>query len=205
MTPIASFLANAGLQNATSDIQSGSPSHQGAGIPGAQPVGSLEKFNNAMYQAENSNAVVALNQPAPPVADLRGPFSLQSNIQQVDQPSTASATVKTYADMDAEALAAENERATQGVQFGKHVPAADEGNSVAGHQGSLVFDGLSSLRHAFDGQIGRVNDISAQSINGTEKMIATQMEMTRFSLLVDVTSKLTGKSTQVLDTLLKGQ
>jgi type III secretion system YscI/HrpB-like protein len=36
-------------------------------------------------------------------------------------------------------------------------------------------------------------------------LLAVQMEVVNFSMLVDVTSKLTGKSTQAFDTLLKGQ
>ena len=39
----------------------------------------------------------------------------------------------------------------------------------------------------------------------TNALLAMQMEVAQYTILVDVSSKLTGKAAQSLDTLMKGQ
>ena len=71
--------------------------------------------------------------------------------------------------------------------------------------GDTILDGLQKLRGVFDAQQGRINSVMSQPVTDVNTMLAMQMEIANFSLMVDVTSKLTGKSTQTLEVLLKGQ
>jgi type III secretion system YscI/HrpB-like protein len=71
--------------------------------------------------------------------------------------------------------------------------------------GDSILDGLQKLRGVFDAQQARINQVISQPVTNVNTLIAAQMEVVNFSMLVDVTSKLTGKSTQAFDTLLKGQ
>lgn len=71
--------------------------------------------------------------------------------------------------------------------------------------GDLILEGLSRLRGTFDRQISSINAGLADPDLSVNRMMAMQMEVAQFSLLVDVTSKLAGKTTQSIDTLMKGQ
>jgi type III secretion system YscI/HrpB-like protein len=44
-----------------------------------------------------------------------------------------------------------------------------------------------------------------RSSQDASMLMSMQMEVVNYTLMVDVTSKLTGKSTQSFDTLMKGQ
>ncbi|MEP2388210.1 type III secretion system inner rod subunit SctI [Hyphomonas sp.] len=104
---------------------------------------------------------------------------------------------ETYGDLSVEAA----EARAAALEVGQVSPAV-EGDD---NKGDVILDGLSRLRSAFDGQADKVVDVSSSSVSGTEKLIDTQMEIVKYSLLMDVTSKLVGKSTQTFDTLMKGQ
>jgi len=173
----------------------------GAILAGPQSVGA---FENALRVAELSGRpAVASNAPLPAseaAAAAGGAPSVRPNLRQDPQDPAA----RTYGQLDAQSLAVQNERALQGVQIGKSVDGIDMGPSVDDGDGGFILEGLSRLRGVFDAQAARINTLSSQPINGTEKLMALQAEMVKYSLLVDVTSKLTGKSTQVFDTLLKG-
>jgi hypothetical protein len=71
--------------------------------------------------------------------------------------------------------------------------------------GDAILNGLQKLRGAFDGGLARVNEAIAAPTIDVQTLLAVQMEMVNYSLLVDTTSKLTGKSTQSFDSLMKGQ
>lgn len=76
--------------------------------------------------------------------------------------------------------------------------------------GDTILNGLSKLRSVFDAQQARIADvISADAAGGTAatsaSLMAAQFEVVQYTMLVDVTSKLTGKATQSFDTLMKGQ
>ncbi|MEP3665288.1 MAG: EscI/YscI/HrpB family type III secretion system inner rod protein, partial [Roseibium sp.] len=103
------------------------------------------------------------------------------------------------------ALAVEKNRALRGLDLEKSVQGTEAASSVHDSRGDTILDGLSRLRSTFDDQTARLGNISSQSMSGTEMLIATQVEVVKYSLLMDVTSKLTGKSTQTFDTLMKGQ
>lgn len=71
--------------------------------------------------------------------------------------------------------------------------------------GDAILGGLQTLRGQFDKSLSRVNGVLASSGVDTKTMLAMQVEVVNFTMLVDMTSKLTGKSTQTFDSLMKGQ
>lgn len=76
--------------------------------------------------------------------------------------------------------------------------------------GQGIIDGLSRLRGVFDAQEQAITGISPADTAGTRltnsaELINLQLEVVKYSMLMDVTSKLAGKSTQTFDTLMKGQ
>lgn len=69
--------------------------------------------------------------------------------------------------------------------------------------GDTILNGFSKLREVFDVQQAKLAGIGyTDSASG---LIVAQLEVVKYSMLVDVTSKLTGKATQSFDTLMKGQ
>lgn len=77
--------------------------------------------------------------------------------------------------------------------------------AVRPSDGDTILGGLQKLRGAFDARHARVGEIMASKSVDTNALLAMQMEVAQYTLLVDVSSKLTGKTTQSLDTLMKGQ
>ncbi|WP_341367282.1 type III secretion system inner rod subunit SctI [Yoonia sp. BS5-3] len=76
--------------------------------------------------------------------------------------------------------------------------------------GQGIIDGLSKLRGVFDAQEQAVTgitpaDTAGARLTNTSELINLQLEVVKYSMLMDVTSKLAGKSTQTFDTLMKGQ
>lgn len=71
--------------------------------------------------------------------------------------------------------------------------------------GDMILQGMEQMRGVFDARETRINQLMSSPSIDAKTMMAMQMEMTNFSVLVDVSSKLTGKTTQTLDTLMKGQ
>jgi|GEM_PF-2722853 len=72
-------------------------------------------------------------------------------------------------------------------------------------EGDSILHGLKTLRGAFDARSARVGAIMAAQSIDSQTLLAMQMEVAQYGLLVDVSSKLTGKTTQSLDALMKGQ
>ena len=70
--------------------------------------------------------------------------------------------------------------------------------------GDTILGGLSRLREAFDVQQARLQDMASMPPDPSN-LVAVQLEVVQYGMLVDVTSKLTGKATQSFDTLMKGQ
>lgn len=93
-------------------------------------------------------------------------------------------------------------------------PVADLHTNAAAIKGPTtgqgIVDGLSRLRGVFDTQEQAITGISSAGTGGTQltnsaDLINLQLEVVKYSMLMDVTSKLAGKSTQTFDTLMKGQ
>jgi hypothetical protein len=78
----------------------------------------------------------------------------------------------------------------------------------AAPQGDAILHGLEKMRGFFSTQEARLNNFLSGSqgpLLDTNRLMAFQMEIMNFSLVVTVASKLTGNSTQALESLLKGQ
>jgi hypothetical protein len=70
--------------------------------------------------------------------------------------------------------------------------------------GDMILDGIQRLRGVFDVREAQIGNLMKGSLTDANALMAMQLEVTKFSLLVDVSSKLTGKATQTFDTLMKG-
>jgi hypothetical protein len=79
-------------------------------------------------------------------------------------------------------------------------------SSRAETPGDAILSGLEQLRGVFDRSLGNVGAIAdSDAVMNIGQMVELQAQVTQFSLLVDVSSKLAGKSTQAMDSLMKGQ
>jgi type III secretion system YscI/HrpB-like protein len=183
-----------------------------AAAPLAEPVGFTkvgrtepttatgQRFYAALDRAVAASAPQAAAQSPPPVRLAQAVQAPQSApavqpAQAVPAPpsSTAAKGVGAANDTSAE------ERARRTLQL-ESSKSTDQSSN-----GDVILEGLQKLRGVFDAQQGRINNMISQPILDANSLMAMQLELVNFSLLVDVTSKLTGKSTQAFDTLLKGQ
>lgn len=82
-----------------------------------------------------------------------------------------------------------------------------DGAPVAGppSAGDMILEGMQQLRGVFDARESRIAELMSSETVNANTMMAMQMEVANFTLLVDISSKLTGKVTQSVDTLMKGQ
>jgi type III secretion system YscI/HrpB-like protein len=119
--------------------------------------------------------------------------------QPVDAASKVPAS-KPATDVTADAAADAQERARRVL----NLDPAHAAQQTAAH-GEAILHGLQNVRGVFGAQEARINSIISRPAADTNTLMAMQMEVTKFSVLVDVTSKLVGKSTQVFEALLKGQ
>ncbi len=182
MTSVSNFLS---FDEVVGIASSGGGALAGADS-GASYRSSVERFGEALRLAQTE------------VVDGSG---VLQDVQSHNLPSA----IKVYGQLDTEALALENERALAGVSIGQAVQGTDVASAVGDPRGQMILDGLSELRSAFDSRASSVYVSSSQSMSGAERLIQTQVELVKYSLLIDVTSKLVGKSTQAIDTLMKGQ
>lgn len=72
-------------------------------------------------------------------------------------------------------------------------------------QGDTILGGIQKLRGVFDARHAHINDIMKSDAATTQGLMAMQMELAQYTVMVDVSSKLTGKASSSLDTLMKGQ
>ncbi|MBT9288733.1 type III secretion system inner rod subunit SctI [Prosthecodimorpha staleyi] len=100
------------------------------------------------------------------------------------------------------AATTDRERARRALEL--DAPAAKTTVPAEG-SGDAIIEGMQKLRGVFDAREAQLGKLMSHSHMDVNTMMAMQMELVRFSLLVEVTSKLTGKSTQAFDTLMKGQ
>lgn len=102
---------------------------------------------------------------------------------------------------------ASRDRALRALGFEEAAPP-NGGNAAGGPPvatGDTILEGLKQLRGAFDEQATSLAKMNETGAMGASEMLALQVEVVKYGMLIDVTSKLTGKSTQAFDTLLKGQ
>lgn len=72
-------------------------------------------------------------------------------------------------------------------------------------QGDTILGGLQKLRGVFDARHAHLTDMMKSDVANTQGLMAMQMELAQYTVMVDVSSKLTGKASSSLDTLMKGQ
>ncbi|MEL6773917.1 MAG: hypothetical protein AAFP23_04085 [Pseudomonadota bacterium] len=84
-------------------------------------------------------------------------------------------------------------------------PTAVQAAGAVPTTGTTILEGLKNLRGAFDAQTTNLAALQNSNELNSGQMLGLQVEVVKYGLLIDVTSKLTGKSTQAFDTLLKGQ
>lgn len=152
---------------------------------------SATRFDSAMQRAENVQVAQATQAPtaAQPVqASQTAPAADSASIKEtpkvtVSGPEPGSdARLRTLKSLELEQAVA---------------PDAGPGQSI--------LEGMRMLRGAFDSQQANISGVTGGESMGTEQMMAMQVEVVKYSMLIDVTSKLTGKTTQAFDTLMKGQ
>jgi type III secretion system YscI/HrpB-like protein len=90
-----------------------------------------------------------------------------------------------------------NERTRRALELG--------GPASTPSAGDMILNGLQRLRGVFDARHEQVAKVMASKDLDASTLLSMQVEVVNYTLLVDVTSKLTGKSTQSFDTLMKGQ
>ena len=71
--------------------------------------------------------------------------------------------------------------------------------------GDAILSGLGRMRSVFSKQEAGLANTMASTSASVESMLHLQMNMVQYSLLIDVASKITGKLTQSVDSLVKGQ
>lgn len=95
--------------------------------------------------------------------------------------------------------AGEQARAREALELGvaRPVEKVETGDAILG--------GMQKMRGLFDARYSDISAVTRANLTGTEMMIGMQKELVHYSLLIDLASKLTGKLTQTVDQLMKGQ
>ncbi|MGA7003886.1 MAG: hypothetical protein WBZ28_18290 [Pseudolabrys sp.] len=70
--------------------------------------------------------------------------------------------------------------------------------------GDAILNGLQNVRGIFGAQEARINALASHSVD-TSGLLAMQVEVAKWSVLVETGAKLTGKLAQLSETLLKGR
>lgn len=143
--------------------------------------GAVSRFEEAMRAASGVEA------PAPvQVAQVQGVGSVTDAVPLAEVTPAQSGT--------APGGETAEDRAARGLDI-----AAEPG------PGTAILDGLGRLRGIFDAQTQNVLAVGQRDVMDAATLMALQTEVVRYTVLVDVSSKLAGKSTQALDALMKGQ
>lgn len=143
---------------------------------------------NSRLDSQNQQFSGAMARAAQPGAAIQ-PVQLAQNQLPASAAPPGPVTAAPSAD------AAERARRTLGLDAATAAPSG----------GDSILNGLQKLRSVFDQQQSRLNTVMAAPATDPKTLLNLQMELVNFTILVDVSSKLTGKSTQALETLLKGQ
>ena len=87
----------------------------------------------------------------------------------------------------------------------KALELAPDAAPRAVNPGDTILSGLKKLQGEFsDKQSMLIRDMDAPSTS-TSALLKLQMDMVQYTLMIDVVSKITGKMTQAVDSLTKGQ
>jgi type III secretion system YscI/HrpB-like protein len=72
-------------------------------------------------------------------------------------------------------------------------------------QGDAILSGLGKLQGIFANKQGELTSAINSGSLSAQSLMKVQMDLVQYTLLIDVASKVTGKVTQSVDTLVKGQ
>lgn len=170
------------------------------------PLKAVARFDGALHRA--ATAPLAAAPPVRVAADGAAVTRVAQASTTAPTAPTAAATTPppaataTTAATPATDAAGAQERARRALDL---APVRETRPAAATGDGDRILDGLTRLRGVFDTQQGRLIHAMSGSVNDADSMIALQVEVINFSMLVDVASKLTGKTTGALETLMKGQ
>lgn len=143
------------------------------------PVAEVQRFAQSFDRVAQAGTTAPIAVPAP--VAVQQPAIVQPPAQAADAVTSAEAQ--------------ERARRTLGLEPGAAPRAA----------GDKILDSIQGLRQVFDAQKAAVTHFAAKpDLNGIN-LVSMQLEVTKYTLLVDVTSKLAGKSTQAFESLLKSQ
>lgn len=78
-------------------------------------------------------------------------------------------------------------------------------NTPATSQGDAILSGLGRLQGIFTSKQNTITSAINSTSMSAQSLMKIQMDMVQYTLLIDVASKVTGKVTQSVDTLVKGQ
>lgn len=159
-------------------------------LNGAQSVQKVAAFDAAMARQSGGSQFV-------PVQTAQvGTTSAVAATNAATAPQATQAAQAVQASQDTDALRARRALDLDGAKASGSSPSAE---------GDAILQGLEGLRGQFDRSMARVNTVlGAQNVDA-KTLLAVQVEVVNFTMMVDMTSKLTGKSTQTLDSLMKGQ
>ena len=91
-------------------------------------------------------------------------------------------------------------RAREGLDLDGPAPVGADPSA-----GDMILRGVERMRGVFHTREANIAELMKGKTTDAGTLMAMQMEVTNFTLLVDISSKLTGKATQSMDTLMKGQ
>lgn len=169
--------------------------HQQANVPVEQRA---TRFEATMEMTRVNTGPMTVPHAAP---------GQQTQVAQLSTtPDANSATRLPGATGEVQASPESRDRALRGFGFDEVAKPNETG--VGGSPtstGDSILEGLKRLRGAFDTQATSLAQMNQNGNMSAGEMLALQVEVVKYGLLIDVTSKLTGKSTQAFDTLLKGQ
>lgn len=170
-----------------------------AATNGVQPP-KLDDLGHSLSVRNFEEALRAANGPAP----------VELQLAQAD-PTTA-VPGATATDMVAPVLTAPGTPPVAGVTPGMETDAgirAAEGLGLASGEdvgpGNSILNGLEQLRSVFDSQYDSVGSKLQGTTLDATAMMQLQADLVEYSVLIDVSSKLAGKVTTAIDSLMKGQ
>jgi type III secretion system YscI/HrpB-like protein len=164
--------------------------------PGRLDGTSVARFEDALRAAQGADVTATQGVQ---VAQVQGTGTVTDAVPPVgNTPLTAVRNADAVDGATAPDPQSAADRAARGLDLDP-VARADEG------PGTTILSGLERLRGVFDSQITSVHQESTGATMDVVTMMNIQAEVVQYSVLVDVTSKLAGKSTQALDSLMKGQ
>lgn len=182
---------------------------EAAGGSSLPAVSRVESFTRALQDAMNS-----MVSPGENASEISATVATRARMvgatDRAGHPSSGDRQGQTVASIDQDIVdrplydafaAGGNARAATGVSLGGGAAGVVEG---PGSGTDFVREGLSQARGVTDARIAAVKARAEGAMEGADALIAAQYELVRFSLFMDVTSKLVGKATQTVDTLMKG-